>query len=178
MTHSSPTPPVHRPLRLWNLGWVVLVAILVWFLARFGPGMMGHSASLHAPDMALIQTQPFAIQLHIATALTALAIGTALLVGLKGNGLHRTLGWIWVVAMATTAISSLFIRQINAGAFSYIHLLSGWTIVALPMAVYAARQHRVMAHRRAMVGLFVGGLLIAGLLTFLPGRLMWQVFMG
>jgi uncharacterized membrane protein len=88
------------------------------------------------------------------------------------------LGWTWVVAMGATAVSSLFIRAINPGAFSLIHLLSGWTIVALPMAVYAARRHRVAAHRRAMTGMFVGGLILAGLFAFLPGRLMWAVFFG
>jgi uncharacterized membrane protein len=34
----------------------------------------------------------------------------------------------------------------------------------------------VQAHRRAMTSMFVGGLIVAGLLTFLHGRLMWAVF--
>jgi uncharacterized membrane protein len=34
----------------------------------------------------------------------------------------------------------------------------------------------VQAHRRAMTGMFVGGLIVAGALTFLPGRLMWAIF--
>ncbi|HYC68095.1 MAG TPA: DUF2306 domain-containing protein [Brevundimonas sp.] len=121
---------------------------------------------------------PVAIQLHVAAAVVALVIGTVLLAGVKGDRLHRSLGWAWVVAMATTAVSSLFIRQINAGGFSFIHLISGWTIVALPMAVYAARRHRVANHRRAMTGMFVGGLLVAGALTFLPGRMMWAMVFG
>ena len=29
-----------------------------------------------------------------------------------------------------------------------------------------------------MTGMFVGGLVVAGLLTFLPGRLMWAIFFG
>jgi len=29
-----------------------------------------------------------------------------------------------------------------------------------------------------MTGMFVGGLIVAGLLTFLPGRLMWTLFFG
>ncbi len=29
-----------------------------------------------------------------------------------------------------------------------------------------------------MTGLYFGALVIAGLLTFLPGRLMWRVFFG
>lgn len=160
------------------VGWAILAVVGVWFAAAYGPRLFGFRFAPHAPDLSLIGGQPWPIQLHIAAALTALLIGTALLAGVKGTTLHRTFGWIWVVAMATTAISSLFIRQINPGGFSLIHLLSGWTIVALPMAVYAARRHRVAIHRRAMTGLFVGGLLIAGAFTFLPGRLMWHVFLG
>nr|WP_240633944.1 DUF2306 domain-containing protein [Caulobacter flavus] len=133
---------------------------------------------VHMPNLSLLAAAPVKIQLHVAAALTALAIGTVLMVGVKGTRLHRTLGWTWVVAMATTAISSLFIREMNHGAMSWIHLLSGWTIVALPMAVYAARRHKVHMHRRFMTGLFVGGLLIAGAFTFLPGRLLWRVFFG
>lgn len=136
---------------------------------------------LHAPKLDLLAAAPTAIQIHVAAALTALAIGTVLLIGIKGTRVHRTLGWVWVLAMGTTAISSFFIHQINPGGpagLSLIHLLSGWTVVGLPMAVYAARRHRVQTHRRAMTGMFVGGLIVAGLLTFLPGRLMWAVFFG
>lgn len=128
------------------------------------------------PRFDLILAASPIIQLHIASALTALAIGTVLLIGIKGTKIHKTLGWVWVVAMALTAVSSLFIRQVNHGSFSFIHLLSGWTIVALPMAIYAIKRRKLSMHRRMMTGLFVGGLIIAGLLTFLPGRLMWGVF--
>jgi uncharacterized membrane protein len=105
---------------------------------------------LHAPDFGLVAHAPLAIQ--------------------------RTLGWVWVVAMMTGAVSSLFIRIINHGSLSYIHLLAGWTIVALPMAVYFARTHKVRTHARFMTGLFTGGLILAGLLAFMPGRLMWNIW--
>lgn len=114
----------------------------------------------------------------LRSATLALVIGVVLLAGVKGNGLHRTLGWTWAVAMATVAISSIFIREINHGAFSWIHLFTGWTIIILPMALYAARTHNIAAHRGRMTGLFVGALLIAGMFTFFPGRLMWRVFLG
>lgn len=142
-----------------------------------GPGAWG----VHAPRWPLLLTASGAIQIHVAAALIALVIGVVLLAGVKGDRLHRTLGWLWVLAMGTTAVSSFFIHQINPdgpAGLSLIHLLSGWTVVGLPMAVYAARRHRVAAHRRAMTGMFVGGLIVAGLLTFLPGRLMWAVFFG
>ncbi|MGV9007258.1 MAG: DUF2306 domain-containing protein [Brevundimonas sp.] len=159
-----------------SLTGVLLVGVLLaWYFRAYGRGAGGVSFVPHAPDMALLMAQPATIQIHIAAALTALLIGLVLLAGVKGNTLHRTLGWIWVAAMMTTAVSSFFIRVIHPGSLSWIHLISGWTVIALPMAVHAARRHRVADHRRAMTGLFVGGLLIAGVLTLLPGRLMWRV---
>src|SRR3990167_4638173 len=93
------------------------------------------------------------------------------------TGLHKALGWTWVIAMGVTAVSSLFIRQLNHSHFSFIHLLSGWTIVGLPGAVYAIKRGKVAAHRKAMTGMFVGGLLLAGLFAFIPGRLLWALFL-
>jgi uncharacterized membrane protein len=132
----------------------------------------------HVPNLALIAAAPLVIQLHIAGAVTAFVIGSVLLAGVKGTGLHKRLGWTWVIAMALTAISSLFIKVIHPGHFSFIHLLSGWTLIALPMAIFAIRRKNIRLHRRAMTGMFVGGLVVAGLFTFLPGRLMYQVFFG
>ncbi len=132
----------------------------------------------HAPDLGLLAAAPLVIQLHIAGAVTAFLIGSVLLAGVKGTGLHKRLGWIWVAAMVLTAISSLFIKVVHPGHFSFIHLLSGWTLIALPMGIFAIKRRDVRRHRRTMTGMFVGGLLIAGLFTFLPGRLMWNVFLG
>jgi uncharacterized membrane protein len=48
----------------------------------------------------------------------------------------------------------------------------------LPVAVWRAHKHKVEQHRRAMLGLFVGALVIAGLFTFVPGRIMYAVIFG
>jgi uncharacterized membrane protein len=50
--------------------------------------------------------------------------------------------------------------------------------VTLPLAVFAAHRHRVETHRRAMIFLFVGALVIAGTFTLLPGRIMHQMVFG
>ena len=42
----------------------------------------------------------------------------------------------------------------------------------------AARRHDVPGHRRAMLGLFGGALVIAGIFTFYPGRIMYEVVFG
>ena len=48
----------------------------------------------------------------------------------------------------------------------------------MPLGLAAVRRRQVRRHARMMTGVFVGGLLIAGALTFLPGRLMFQLFFG
>ncbi len=155
-----------------GVGAAVLIAALA------SPSTLALAERLHAPDFSKIAAAPPVIQVHLTAALTALVIGAVLMLRVKGTTLHKLLGWTWVIAMGTTAVSSLFIQTINPGHFSFIHLLSGWTIVGLPGAVYAIKRGKVAAHRRAMTGMFVGGLLIAGLFTFLPGRLLWTVFLG
>ena len=177
----SAEPSARRARRLFHpavVGGVLVGGFLAWYLFAYGTQILALPFHPHAPDLSLIAAAPLAIQVHIAAALTAFAIGSALLIGVKGTTTHRTLGWTWVGAMGTTAGSSFFIHQINPDGFSFVHLISGWTVIVLPMGVYAARRHDVKAHRSRMVGLFVGGLVVAGLLTFLPGRMMWHVFFG
>lgn len=95
----------------------VVLAILIVVVA--GPKMFtGMGAFLvergvrpHAPDLSLLAAQPLAIKVHLAAAVTALLIGIALMMRVKGTSLHKTLGWTWVVAMGVTAVSSLFIRN-------------------------------------------------------------------
>jgi uncharacterized membrane protein len=48
----------------------------------------------------------------------------------------------------------------------------------LPVAVLHARRHRVQQHRIAMLSLFFGALVIAGLFTLFPGRIMYAVVFG
>jgi uncharacterized membrane protein len=38
--------------------------------------------------------------------------------------------------------------------------------------------HNIALHKRAMLGVYIGGLLIAGTLAFLPGRIMHQIAFG
>ncbi len=116
------------------------------------------------------------LKVHIAAALSAFAIGTVLMLGVKGRGMHKTLGYGWVAAMAVTAISSFFITGLNGNHFSFIHGISAWTLIGLPMGIAAARRRKIAKHRKEMTSMFTGAMLIAGLFTFLPGRMMWSIF--
>ncbi|CAN5362540.1 hypothetical protein BH10PSE2_BH10PSE2_03260 [soil metagenome] len=169
MTALTPAS-TYTPRRTLLLAAIALGAVALggWLGFRYG----------HAPNWTLLMAQAPVLHLHIAAALTALLLGTVQLVGVKGTGAHRVIGWSWVVAMVTVAISSFFIRMLHPGAFSWIHLISGWTLIAVPMAIVAVRRGRIRNHARGMTLTFIGGLIIAGALTFLPGRLMWKIFFG
>jgi uncharacterized membrane protein len=122
---------------------------------------------------------PPVIIAHATAAMAAFGLGLVQLARAKGTGSHRVFGWAWILLMATVALSSLWIHTIRQfGPFSFIHALSLLTLTALPIAVLHARRHRVAAHRKAMTALFVGALVLAGVFTLLPGRVMHEVVFG
>ena len=130
-------------------------------------------------NLAPLLAAPAVIQIHAFAALGAFALGALQLAAPKGTIPHRTIGWVWAGLMLAVVVSSFFIHTIRLwGPFSPIHLLSILTLALLPLAVWRARQHDVRKHRRAMLGLFVGALVIAGIFTFLPGRIMHEVLFG
>ena len=120
-----------------------------------------------------------AIALHAFAAMAAFALGLVQFAAPKGTLPHRTVGWIWVALMAIVAVSSFWIHAIRlVGPWSPIHLLSIFTLTMLPLAVWKAHSHQVGAHRRIMTLTFLGALVIAGLFTLLPGRIMHAVLFG
>lgn len=161
-------------------GTLLTLAAGVTAVVLFGPQLLRAAlhATPHGPDIPLFMAQPAVIKVHMLAAVFGVGLGATILTLRKGNTLHRTLGWTWTLFMGATAASSLFIVGLNGDYWSLIHLLSGWTLVTLPFAVWAARKHNVNVHRRAMTSLFWGASIVAGAFTFLPGRLMWKLFFG
>ena len=120
-----------------------------------------------------------AIPVHAFAAMSAFVLGLVQFAAPKGTLPHRTIGWIWVLLMTSVAVSSFWIHQIKLiGPWSPIHLLSIFTLLMLPLAVWRAHAHRVADHRRIMISLFSGALVVAGLFTLLPGRIMHAVIFG
>jgi uncharacterized membrane protein len=126
----------------------------------------------------LLDASP-AIVLHAMAAMTAFTLGIVQFAAPKGTIPHRTVGWIWVGLMLAVALSSFRIHQIRLwGPWSPIHLLSIFTLITVPLAVWAAHRHNVARHRLAMTSIFLGALVIAGAFTLLPGRIMHDVVFG
>lgn len=130
-------------------------------------------------NFAPIVAAPLAIKIHLATVLPAFAIGTWLIFGSrKGSTTHRALGFTYLALMTATAITTLFIRSIWPGGLSPVHLFIPLTLFGVFAALWNVRRGNIRGHRSAMLGLYFGGLLIAGGFTLLPGRLLHAAFFG
>lgn len=111
-----------------------------------------------------------AIWIHLVAATAALVLGGAVFLARKGTFLHRMAGRTWAALMLVTAVSTWWIRA--SGSFSWIHILSVITLVALAGAIWFAITGNIRRHRNVVIGLYAGGLVIAGLFTLLPQRLL------
>lgn len=121
---------------------------------------------------------PPAVWAHLFCAILAVMLTPVMLWRRRGDTKHRALGYIWVGAMTATAGFSLWIRQINAGHFSLIHILSIGTLLVLPQVVWSARTHNIALHRRTIRGMAIGALLVAGAFTFTPPRILGHWLFG
>ena len=130
-------------------------------------------------NLAPLTNAPLPIQLHAYAALSAFVLGAVQLARVKGTTPHRALGYTWAALMLIVAISSFWVHEIRLwGPWSPIHLLSIFTLVMLPLGVWYARRHSVRGHRSTMIGLYLGALVIAGLFTLVPSRIMYKVVFG
>lgn len=113
---------------------------------------------------------------HLATIVPAFAIGTYMMFARKGSPRHRLLGKTYMLLMLATAVITLFMPALVGptvlGHFGFIHLFSALVLISVPRAYSAAQRHDVKTHAGNMIGLYVGGILIAGAFTFMPGRLL------
>ena len=116
---------------------------------------------------------------HAMAALLGVLLALAQLALPKGGLRHRLIGWGFLLALAYTAISAIFISDLKIiGRFSPIHLLIPITLLGLWQGVAAVRRGDIKAHRNIMLQLVVLSLILPGLFTLLPGRAMHDVVFG
>jgi uncharacterized membrane protein len=129
-------------------------------------------------NLAPLLAAPLAIQVHVLTVVPAAFLGAAIFLMRKGTAQHRLLGRIWLMLMIASALSSFFIHSINlVYGFSPIHLLSLFVLFGAYRAYSAARRRQISAHMKWIFGIYLGGIVGAGLFTFLPGRLMNEMLL-
>ena len=128
---------------------------------------------------------PPLIWLHLGSILLATLLTPVMLLRRKGDRDHRRLGYVWVAAMALTAATSLCVSTrvpsglgVFTGDFSFIHILSAWVLIQLPVIVIRARNHDRRRHESAVRGMVAGALLVAGFFTFPFDRMMGHWLLG
>ena len=120
--------------------------------------------------------------LHLATVVPAFVLGALQLLRRKGTPGHRLLGKIYMLLMLATGLITLVMpaevgpRFLNH--FGFIHIFSVMALFGVPSAYIAARRGNIKAHRGAMLGLYIGGILIAGAFAFSPGRMLHAWLFG
>lgn len=112
--------------------------------------------------------------IHLATVVPAFLLGTVLLSMRKGTAIHKVLGKIYMPLMIVTAVVTLFMPA-HLGPtfldhFGFIHGFSVLVLYSVPMAYIHAKRGNVAGHRGSMIGVYVGGILIAGSFALMPGR--------
>ncbi|MEP4533612.1 MAG: DUF2306 domain-containing protein [Cyclobacteriaceae bacterium] len=120
--------------------------------------------------------------LHLATVVPCFLIGTVLLLIRKGTNVHKTFGRVYMVLMLVTALVTLFMpAQVGPqllNHFGWIHGFSFLTIYTIPTAYIAVKKGNIQAHKRKMILLYFGAIIIAGGFTFAPGRYLYDLFFG
>lgn len=121
------------------------------------------------------------IIIHLATVIPAVPLGAYVLWRPKGGGMHKLLGKIWGMLMIVTAITSFWIGEPGAGiggtGLSFIHIFSILVLVSVPLGIRSIRKGDIAGHQKAMQGMYIG-LIIAGLFSFIPGRILGFAVFG
>lgn len=140
--------------------------------------VLGYATGRIHTDFSIWNKLPWAVRIHASSAIFAFFLGGAQLVLPKRRKLHIVMGVTWVIAMISTATSAMFIQEIIPDHFSPIHLFVLLTVVGLYRGLMPLFRRRYRPHGKNMRGLYFGALVLAGLFTFLPGRVMYQMFTG
>lgn len=100
---------------------------------------------------------------HTTFALLAIIFGALQIARRKGDRYHRLAGRAYVAAMVLAALTSFFLTTMTGG-FSFLHILSLWTLGTLAISHICLRRGQIASHARCMILLY-GGLLTAGVLA-------------
>ncbi|HEX6995828.1 MAG TPA: hypothetical protein VF339_16975 [Gammaproteobacteria bacterium] len=156
----------------------VLLLLLVPIIVLDWDRVSRSLAGAHAPDLATIAAADPMTLVHLFSLLLAAGLGFYLLLGKKGSRAHRALGWTWALLLTVGAASSLFLRRAEVG-WSFFHGFTLLAVIVTPLALVAARKHRVRWHAALMTYLFVNVILLAGIFAVYPGfaeRLLVRAF--
>lgn len=130
-------------------------------------------------DFSPFLNLPPVIQVHAISATISVLLGPFVILRKRRDQFHKIAGYVWVITMLSVAISALFIPSFGlaiVGHFGPIHLFVVLTLTSLWKGMAAIFRGDITGHRAWMRGLYWNGLLIAGLVNFLPDRMTNRLF--
>lgn len=154
------------------------------YRALIGAAAIAMSAiCLYAVTRAMMGAAPdhyawrsWSIMIHVATVIPAVPLGGYLLLTRKGTKQHKMLGKIWMLLMVVTATAIIFIR--GGTDFSWIHIFVPMTYMGTYQAITSARARNIQAHKKHIISIYMGALMIPGIFSFMPGRFMYALVFG
>ena len=97
------------------------------------------------------------------------SLGLVNLVSKKGTKRHKSIGTLWLIMMLFVTVPSFWIREINDGDFSWIHLLTIWTLISMVIMIVSIKKGYIKTHVYFVTGI-IAGLIISSGFAMLPGR--------
>jgi uncharacterized membrane protein len=125
---------------------------------------------VHVPG----KLQELATAVHFWLVFAAIPLAMVQIALPKGTLNHRVIGYVWCSLLLVSAVVSFAMHDLTGG-FSPPHAFSIVTLFMVPAIIFFARSHRVGWHRN-MVLLLCMVMILAGLLTFIPGRAIGTMF--
>lgn len=145
---------------------VAMSAISFYAIIR---GLMGASPDHYA-------WRSWSVMIHVATVIPAVPLGGYLLLSRKGTKRHKQLGKLWLALMVITAIAIVFIR--GGTDFSWIHIFVPMTLIGAYQAITSAKARNIQKHKKHIINMYMGALMIPGIFSFMPGRFMGALLFG
>ncbi len=164
-TEIAAASPIHRHAAL--LRAVAQTAIVTAAVLAIGYLMRGQGE---------YRTPAWALWIHLGTVIPAVPLGAFVLWAPKGTRGHKAAGRVWALLMLVTAIASFWLRGLTGG-IGPIHIFSVITLYSIPMGIWHARRGNILAHQRAMRGVYIG-LIVAGAFAMMPGRFLPDLLFG
>ena len=155
----------YRPLQA--IFFLLLAMVFLPTTAALANGALGRVAF---PE----KFQDIATLTHFVLIFSAVPLAMIQFAMPKGTLPHRTIGYVWCGLLTVAAIVSFAMHEITGG-FSPPHAFSIFTLVAVPLIAYFGSMGRRRWHRFMVMSL-VAIMIIAGLLTFAPGRAIGSMF--
>jgi uncharacterized membrane protein len=111
-------------------------------------------------------------KVHLVTVLVAIPIGLwSIFISRKGSPAHKAMGRIYFVLLIVTTLIAFFVRR-KAAHIIFLgltpgHFVSLFVLFSIWRSYSAIRRGDIENHRKWAVGMFVGAIVINGLLNTL-----------